>query len=148
MDDSLAANHKWVRLGEYLRSVREDRKISQDALAEKAGLSQSAISRLERGENKKNDPGAVVLSSIAPILGLSLDTLIQMARADAIADGTLIAPSAVQTTPPAAAPDRLAALEIQVGGLTRDVLLAQKSALEALELARQLRDARSTDEAR
>jgi transcriptional regulator with XRE-family HTH domain len=121
VDDSLAANHKWVRLGEYLRSVREDRKISQDALAEKAGLSQSAISRLERGENKKNDPGAVVLSSIAPILGLSLDTLIHMARADAIADGTLIALSAEpQFTPPASV-DRLQALVESVEALRREV---------------------------
>lgn len=60
------------RLGQKIRELRYERRMSQGELAEKAGVALMTISRLERGEH---DPHVATLAKIAkgldtPLLGL------------------------------------------------------------------------------
>lgn len=57
-----------------LRQLRELRGWSQNALAERAGISQSIISRLERGLQTNVD--AAVLVALARALTVSVDALL------------------------------------------------------------------------
>ncbi len=57
--------------GSILRRRRETAGLSQEALAERAGLSTAAISALERGERRRPYPHTV--RSLADALGLSED---------------------------------------------------------------------------
>ena len=63
--------------GDYIKNLRNEKALSQRELAEKAGLSNSEISRLESGERKK--PSPVTLRAIAPILGVTYEDLINEA---------------------------------------------------------------------
>jgi HTH-type transcriptional regulator, competence development regulator len=66
-----------MAFSEYIKKLREDRKISQRELAEAAGISGAAISRIEAGERKK--PSASTLKAIAPCLGVSYQELLKQA---------------------------------------------------------------------
>ena len=57
--------------GARLRRLREAAGLTQEELAERAGLSRNAISSLERGERKRPYPHTV--RSLAEALGLSED---------------------------------------------------------------------------
>lgn len=70
------------RIAANLRALRADRKLSLEALAQATGVSRSALSLIERGQNS---PTAVVLDRIAVGLGVTLSELVG-ARGDA-ADG-------------------------------------------------------------
>jgi transcriptional regulator with XRE-family HTH domain len=59
--------------GALLKRLREERKITQEALAFDAGITVSALSRIERG---RNDPGWTTVNSIAKALGVSLMELV------------------------------------------------------------------------
>lgn len=66
-----------MSLGEYLKQIRNEKLISQRELAEKSGISNAEISRIESGERQKPSPDA--LRAIAPVLGLSYETLMDKA---------------------------------------------------------------------
>jgi transcriptional regulator with XRE-family HTH domain len=54
--------------GEVLRSIREDRGLSQQALADKAGISQIAVSFYEQG---KREPGWNAVMALCFALGIN-----------------------------------------------------------------------------
>lgn len=62
-----------MTFGEKLRKLRTDRKISQQELAQKAGLSQTAIYYWEKGERK---PKIEQLRRIAAVLGVYISDLV------------------------------------------------------------------------
>ncbi len=61
-----------ARLAERLRGLRRERGLTLDGLAERAGVSRSMISLIERGESS---PTASVLHRIATGLGATLASL-------------------------------------------------------------------------
>lgn len=61
-----------TRLAARIRGLRADRGLTLDALAERAGVSRSMISLIERGESS---PTAAVLDRLAAGLGVSLASL-------------------------------------------------------------------------
>lgn len=70
-----------ARLAARLRNLRAGRGLTLDALAERAGVSRSAISLIERGESS---PTAAVLDRLAAGLGVTLASLFaDEPRADA-----------------------------------------------------------------
>lgn len=62
-----------TRIAANLRALRADRKLSLEALAQATGVSRSALSLIERGQNS---PTAVVLDKIAVGLGVTLSDLV------------------------------------------------------------------------
>lgn len=79
MEQSVSDIH--LRLADRLRHLRAERGLTLDALAERAGVSRSMISLIERGESS---PTAVVLNRLATGLGVTLASLFAEAeRADA-----------------------------------------------------------------
>ena len=67
--DAADARH----LGQRIRELRVRRNWTQDALAERAGVSKAMLSKVERGEN---NPTLVVAAKIAAALGLTMSQLI------------------------------------------------------------------------
>nr|WP_210183650.1 XRE family transcriptional regulator [Microvirga guangxiensis] len=61
-----------AHLAERLRSLRTERGLTLDGLAERTGVSRSMISLIERGESS---PTAVVLDKLAAGLGVTLASL-------------------------------------------------------------------------
>lgn len=66
-----------MSFGSYLKSLREQNNFSQRDLAEKSGVSNAEISRLETGGRKK--PSPIVLKALAPCLGVAYAELMQQA---------------------------------------------------------------------
>ena len=64
------------RLGQNIRVLRKQRRMSQTELAQRAGVALMTISRLERGEH---DPHVRTLSQIARGLGVPLLELMRSA---------------------------------------------------------------------
>ena len=62
------------RVAQNLRAMRLQRKLAQESLAEKAGLSVSYISMLERGQRS---PPLDTLEGLAKALGVSPLALLQ-----------------------------------------------------------------------
>ncbi len=60
-------------LAALLKRLREERDITQEQLAFDAGITTSALSRIERG---LNSPGWMTVKRIADALGLSLVELV------------------------------------------------------------------------
>ncbi|HTB70464.1 MAG TPA: helix-turn-helix transcriptional regulator [Solirubrobacteraceae bacterium] len=56
-------------LAKLLKQLREDREITQEQLAFDAGMTASALSRIERGVNS---PGWMTVRRLAEALGVSL----------------------------------------------------------------------------
>ncbi|WP_127998281.1 helix-turn-helix domain-containing protein [Piscinibacter defluvii] len=76
------------RLARRVHALREANGLSLDALAERSGVSRSAISLIERGQSS---PTAVVLDRLAAALGVTLASLFE---ADAAARTAAPAPLA------------------------------------------------------
>lgn len=57
-----------VGLGAAIRDARKKQGLSQDELAEKAGLSRPTIARVERGD----DVSTATINKLAEVLGLAL----------------------------------------------------------------------------
>lgn len=69
-----------TRIAANLRALRADHKLSLEALAQATGVSRSALSLIERGQNS---PTAVVLDKIAVGLGVTLSDLVGQPGGDA-----------------------------------------------------------------
>jgi transcriptional regulator with XRE-family HTH domain len=63
-----------VRLGQRIRAVREERGLTQQAVARSAGIATDMVSRLENGHY--TSPGLRTLLRIAEGIGVSLATLL------------------------------------------------------------------------
>lgn len=61
-------------LGERVRRVREQRKLTQQQLGEKVGVSKKAISKIERGETKSPTPHH--LRKLASALGVDYNWIL------------------------------------------------------------------------
>ncbi len=62
-------------LAENIKKFRKQRKLSQEDLAQKAGITYSTLIKLESGVNK--NPTVKTLQQIATALDVSLDELMQ-----------------------------------------------------------------------
>ncbi|CEP83723.1 helix-turn-helix domain-containing protein [Paraclostridium sordellii] len=62
-------------IGEYLKALRLENKLSQRALAEKSGVSNAEISRIESGERKK--PSEEVLRALALVLKVDFNDIFE-----------------------------------------------------------------------
>jgi transcriptional regulator with XRE-family HTH domain len=79
MENTILDTH--ARLAARLRGLRTERALTLDALADRAGVSRSMISLIERGESS---PTAAVLDRLAAGLGVTIASLFAVeARADA-----------------------------------------------------------------
>lgn len=67
-----------IKLADRLVALRKENKLSQEALAEKLGLSRQAISKWERAEASPDTDNLIVL---ATLYGISLDELLGNAPA-------------------------------------------------------------------
>lgn len=65
-------------LASTLKSIRRDSGLTQSGLADKAGISQSTVSRIEGGVFA--DPGVAVLRAIADVLGVSIADLLPKSK--------------------------------------------------------------------
>lgn len=61
-----------IILGERIKKIRQDKKITQKELGEKTGLSTQVVSNIERGVTQ---PSAEDMSNIAQALNISIDAL-------------------------------------------------------------------------
>lgn len=62
-----------MTLGKNIKRFREEREISQTALAENAGISRVQLGQIER--NIKTNPGIQTVKRIAEILDVNIDDL-------------------------------------------------------------------------
>jgi transcriptional regulator with XRE-family HTH domain len=60
------------RLGRRIQTLRDERKMTQEELAAKAGLSRGYLARLETG---RHDPSATTLAKIAKALRVPISSL-------------------------------------------------------------------------
>jgi transcriptional regulator with XRE-family HTH domain len=70
-----------VAFAALLKRLREERKITQEQLAFEAGITASALSRIERG---LNDPGWTTVNHIAKAMGITLVELVAEIDDDAV----------------------------------------------------------------
>lgn len=69
----MALNHHTLRkIGQRIRQARNERKVSQERLAEMSSLSSTYIGRLERGEKQPSLATLVVLSECLQVSPLDL----------------------------------------------------------------------------
>jgi len=66
--------------GQRVAKIREERGLSQRALAMRAGTTQQSIWRVETG--RQPDPGIAMAKRIARALGVTLDYLVGMHEVD------------------------------------------------------------------
>lgn len=62
-----------MNVGENIRRIREDQKLTQAYVADQAGISQAMLCQIERGTK---NPSLQIGKEIADVLGCSLDSLI------------------------------------------------------------------------
>ncbi len=67
----------WTHFAQVLRELREARGLSQDQLAEKAGVHRTHVSLIERGERC---PSLKVADHLAAALGMSLSDMVAVAE--------------------------------------------------------------------
>ena len=70
-------------LGERLKKARKDRGLTQEQLAERAGLSTRHIAKIEKGDV---NPSFEVLSTLVKTLGVSFDAIFDPASEQVEAD--------------------------------------------------------------
>lgn len=66
---------KTICFGEYLRTIREEKDMSQFQLGKLVGVSDKAVSKWENGISK---PKANIVLKLSEVLDVSADTLLQM----------------------------------------------------------------------
>ena len=62
------------KIGENIRKLRQQKKMSQDRLSKKADLALNTIVKIETGENP--NPTLETLQKVAKALGVSLDKIL------------------------------------------------------------------------
>jgi transcriptional regulator with XRE-family HTH domain len=112
---SIASVAKVATIGARIHQARTAGGLSQAGLAQRVGVAQAAISRIERDETQ--DPGVLIVAGIAKALGVSLDQLVEG--------------NATPRAPRKSLEDRLALLE-------DEMVTALRTARDALALAQQL----------
>ena len=82
VDDSLSRRHHersyMFELGQRVRSLREERGLTQNALARAAGIATDMVSRLENGHY--SSPGLRTLLRIADGMGISVGAMLPEAH--------------------------------------------------------------------
>ena len=63
-----------LMIGDRVKDLRKEKKISLSELAEKAGVAKSYVSSLER--NLQQNPSIQFLEKIAPVLGVTVNSLL------------------------------------------------------------------------
>lgn len=114
-----------VTFGSEVRRVREGRGWAQNALAERAGIPQPTLGRIESG--KIPNPSLDIARRLAAALGASLDDLL-----GGVAIAPAKAPSSVRRS-----------ILARVDQLEADMLIALQTARTALALAQRLQDDQS-----
>ena len=61
-----------IKLGNHVKQIRKEQKMSQQKLSDISGLAVRTISKIERG---KMNPSYEVLSTLVSVLGISFDSL-------------------------------------------------------------------------
>jgi transcriptional regulator with XRE-family HTH domain len=82
---SLAKTDVVRALGTQVRRLRLDRELSQEKVAELAGINPKYLGRIERG---RSEPGAYVLVRLAGAFRVPIGELFETLRATASADST------------------------------------------------------------
>lgn len=71
-----------MKLGEYIKTFRENHNISMEKFADMSGLSKSYVGVLERGKNYKTGepitPSVSIIKKVADATGVSFDALFSM----------------------------------------------------------------------
>jgi transcriptional regulator with XRE-family HTH domain len=63
-----------MTIGQRVRAARIAAGLSQGQVAERSGVAQPAISRIERGETR--EPGVLIMAGIARALDVTVDELV------------------------------------------------------------------------
>lgn len=66
---------KLLLVGRRIRAIRESKGLSQEKLADKAGMAHNYMGKIERGET---NPSLKILFSVADGLGLSISDLLDV----------------------------------------------------------------------
>lgn len=69
-------------IGEKIKELRQDKKMSLSELAEKANVAKSYLSSIER--NLQTNPSIQFIEKISNVLGVSVNELIQEEQSDPI----------------------------------------------------------------
>lgn len=85
----MGKDQKALTIGEHIRSKREERKVSQFAVAFSLDISQAAYSKIERGETEIK---VSQLYKIAQFLNISVYELMPAAMASDVFGDYLLAP--------------------------------------------------------
>lgn len=72
IEEVSAINHEYSVIGDNIKKIRKEKKISQKKLGEMLGVSQSAIAQFE---NSKSIPRLETIAKIADVLGVSIEDL-------------------------------------------------------------------------
>lgn len=91
-----------ITTGLRLASLRKENGYSQEALAEKLGISRQAVSKWERGESS---PDTDNLISLAALYSMTLDELLGMGFSDSATESSAPQPDCSDNTLPDCAPE-------------------------------------------
>lgn len=61
-------------IGERIKKIREEKKLSMSELAERAGVAKSYLSSIER--NLQSNPSVQFLEKVSAVLGVSVNSLL------------------------------------------------------------------------
>ena len=94
-DERSEREHRYmVALGQRIRALREERSMTQQAVADLAGVATDMVSRLENG--RYTSPGLRTLLRIADALGVSLSSV--MPDAGGVTAGSQVYESAPEAS--------------------------------------------------
>jgi len=110
--------------GAIIRAARKSKKLTQEAVGRKVGVSQTTVSDIERGES--DDPGGQVMRGIADLLGLDFTVVTQRRQ---------VKPQAPAPDP---APDHLQALQGEVDLLKSQLILTNQRQDTSMEQIKKL----------
>jgi transcriptional regulator with XRE-family HTH domain len=108
-----------VALGDRVKALRDDRRLSRAKLAHDSGVSYAFVQQLETGVRK--DPGVRNLGAVAAVLGVSVDSLLDE-TGEAVPQG---GPAVPLLLPARAEIDEL------LNGLSADDLVSARDLLRA-----------------
>ncbi|MEW6620643.1 MAG: helix-turn-helix transcriptional regulator [bacterium] len=74
-------NELLIKIGSRIQRLRNEMRLSQERLAERAGLHPTYIGRIERGEV---NPTITVLNKIASVLGMTITDLLSLPSAQEV----------------------------------------------------------------